>query len=829
MVKIVTHNLSVQLTQFIGRQHELADLERLLIDTRLISLTGPGGCGKTRLALQVANTVSVRFKDGVWLAELAPLRDPTFIPLLLTKILDIPHRPEQSALETLLDHLQSKEILLVLDNCEHLIADCAQLVGQILSQTAALRILVTSREPLAIVGELIYPVSGLSLPPTGAGLAGDSGELMRYDAVRLFVERIRSLLPHFTITTANASTIVKICRQLDGLPLALELTSAHTNVLSPQEILARLDDRFALLISRQRSGLDPRHRTLRVAIDWSYDLLSPTEQVMLGRLSVFAGGCSLATAEAVCAREGLEREKILGLMSSLVNKSLVVAHTLLRDEARYSLLATIRQYAQEKLIDSGEWSVIRDRHLQCFLELIEEADTKLRGEYQRLWLNWLESEYDNVRAALAWAVEGGHLDNSRVSAGLRITTSLYQFWRIRDYAEEGLNWCKRLFAEVNDEISPFVRANALSHASLLAGLRGQMADQIGYAEEAVLLGAAAGEAGKQALAFALGAQGYAIRKAGDYLTSLTLGMREIQLLRELGDRYMLGLALSLNSSAAMSIGKYEQASAMQEEALPLLRESGDPYRIAMALNYVGDLARCERNYEQAQIAYEECIAILRKIDAMGDLASALQNLGHTCLHLNDVERAKALFSESMTRHQEQGNRSGVTECLLGFAALAIASGLFAAGARLLASAAALGGRHITSEWAATRMEYEHYLERAHTSLGEKTFQAEQAAGQQLSLEQAVAYAQIVARKAAAAQQTRQQLDQLTPREREVAVLIAQAKSNDEIAAALVVSKRTVESHIAHIRSKLGFTERAQIVRWAFESGLVKASEYGADS
>jgi predicted ATPase/DNA-binding NarL/FixJ family response regulator len=821
---MATTNLPIQLTSFVGRARELAELEGFLSTSRLVTLVGPGGCGKTRLALQAANTISGRFRDGVWLAELAPLRDPSFVPLLLMKILDIPNRPEQSALESLLDHLQSKEMLLVLDNCEHLIADCAQWVGQILLQTAALCILVTSREPLTVAGEMIYPVAGLRLPPAGAGVAGDPRDLLQYDAVRLFVQRTRTLLPPFTLSTANASTIVKICRQLDGLPLALELASAHTHVLTLQEILSHLDDRFALLISRQRSELDPRHRTLSVAIDWSYDLLSPPEQVMLGRLSVFAGGCSLATAETVCAGDGLEREQILGLLSSLVNRSMVVAQTLLRDEARYTLLATIRQYAQEKLIDSGEWSVIRDRHLQCFLKLSEETDTKLRGEYQRLWLTWLDSEYDNIRAALAWAVEGGRLDSSRVSAGLRITTSLYQFWRIRDYLEEGHNWCKQLFAGANDEISPIVRANALSYASLLAGLSGQMDDQIRYAEEAVLLGEAAGEAGKQALAFALGAQGYAARKAGDYPTALTLGMREIQLLREGGDIYMLGMALSLNSFAAMSIGKYEQARAMLDEALPLLRKAGDPYRMAMALNYAGDLARCERNYKQAQTVYEESISLLRKINSVGDQASALHNLGHACLHLGDIERAKALFGESMASHQEQGNRPGMAECLLGFAALAIVADLPAPGARLLSAAAAIGGQHITTEWAATRMEYEHYLERARAGLVEREFQVEQAEGQRLSLEQALAYAQDVAPKVVAAQQTRQQLDQLSPRERQVAVLIAQGKSNGEIADELVVSKRTVESHIANILSKLWVTNRAQIVRWAIESGLVKASE-----
>jgi non-specific serine/threonine protein kinase len=287
---------------------------------------------------------------------------------------------------------------------------------------------------------------------------------------------------------------------------------------------------------------------------------------------------------------------------------------------------------------------------------------------------------------------------------------------------------------------------------------------------------------------------------------------------------MLSLSLSLNSFAAMTIGKYEAAHAMLDEALPLLREAGDPYRIAMALNYMGDLARCERNYQRAQTAYEESISILRNIDAVGDLASALQNLGHVCLHLGDVEQAKALFRESMASHQEQENRSGMTECLLGFAALAITAGLPAPGARILAAAAAIGGRHITSEWAATRMEYEHYLERTRANLIERVFQAEHAAGERMSLEQAVAYAQDVVKKAVKVQQSRQPLDQITPREREVATLIAQGKSNGEIADELVISKRTVESHIANILSKLGITNRAQIVRWAIETRLVKSTE-----
>jgi predicted ATPase/DNA-binding CsgD family transcriptional regulator len=823
-VKLVPHNLPIQLTKFIGRQQESIEIARLLNHARLLTLTGPGGCGKTRLALRVAETVSDNFRDGVWLVELASIRDPALVPQLITQTLGIPRTPTQPALKSLLDHVQSKEMLLIVDNCEHLIADCAQLVQQILSETSKLKIMTTSREPLSVDGETIYPLSGLACPSPDAEFVDDLQNLIEYDSIQLFVDKVRAVLPYFRVSATNASSLVQICRRLDGLPLALELASALSNVLTLQEISEHLDHRFTLLISRPRGDLDARHSTLRATIDWSHDLLSTSEQVMLRRLSVFAGGCSLATVKAVCAGEEVEYERVIDLIALLVNKSLIVAQTLERSEARYSLLETIRKYAQEKLIASGEWEGIRDRHLHCFLKLAEETDPKLRGEYQRLWLNWFDTEYDNFRAVLAWAVEGGRMDSGRVEAGLRIATSLYQFWRIRDYVEEGLNWCKQLFVEANDEISPVVRANALVYASLLAGVRGQIEDQLRYTEEAVVLGEAAGEAGKQALANALGAQGYAARNVGDYQTAFKLVMRQIQLLREVGDTYMLSLSLSLNSFAAMTIGKYEAAHVMLDEALPLLREAGDPYRIAMVLNYMGDLARCEQNYQQAQTAYEESISLLRKIDAVRDLASALHNLGHACLHLGDIEQAKALFNESMALHQEQGNRPGMAECLLGFAALAIVADLPAAGARLLAAAAAIGGQHITSKWAATRLEYEHYLERARAGLTDTAFQAEQVAGQRLSLEKAVAYAQDVTLNAAAAQMARNKLDELTGREREVAVLIAQGKSNGEIADELVVSKRTVESHIANILSKLGVMNRTQIVRWAIETGLVKSTE-----
>jgi DNA-binding NarL/FixJ family response regulator len=297
----------------------------------------------------------------------------------------------------------------------------------------------------------------------------------------------------------------------------------------------------------------------------------------------------------------------------------------------------------------------------------------------------------------------------------------------------------------------------------------------------------------------------------------------IQLRRELGDSYYLGVALSVYSYTAMSVDQYDTARALLDEALPLLREAGNPYRIAMALNFAGDLARCQEDYIQAQTAYEESITLLRELDAVRDLASALHNLGHACLHLGDVERAQALFDESMVLQQEQQNKPGMVECLIGYAALALNRDQPAVAARLLAAVAAIGGEQVTTAWAATRLAYEACLERARVTLDEAIFQAEQAKGRILSLEQAVKLAQDTAHKAATAQAARQKLDALTPREREVAALIAQGKSNGEIAAEMVVSKRTVEKHVANILSKLWFTNRAQIVRWGIETGLVRES------
>lgn len=802
-------NFPTILSSFVGRERETGEITRRLASSRLLTLTGAAGCGKTRLALRAAEEISLQYPDGVHWVALARLSDSTLVPQMVAKSLHVAEQSGLPIIEGLLSALRDKHLLLVLDNCEHVLPACSQLVEHLLATTST-TILATSREPLNVMGEMLYPVTPLALPPDNLSV----DDIAQFDAIRLFIERARATVPAFELTVDNAGAVASICRKLDGVPLAIELASARVNVLTVEQIATRLDDRFSLLTAASPVTYS-QHDTLRAALDWSHNLLNAPEQILLRRLSVFPGGCSLPMVETVCVGDSVEHERVIDLLSSLVSKSLIVADTLQRGEARYLMLETIRQYGQEKLMASGEWSSLRDRHLEYVLHVTEETEPKLRGQYQQLWLDWLESEFANIRAALAWSLESRNIE-----VGLRIVIALYQFWTIRDYVEEGFAWSERLLAEANESVSLAIRANTLSYATNLAGFRGNTAAIERYRHNAILIAEKAGDKDKSALIWALNAQYFAAHTEGDHQTEFTLAKRIIQLQREAGDAYLLAIALSTGSFTAMSLGKYSEARELLDEGLPMLRELGNPYRIAMALNFSGDLARCEGNYAQAQAAYEESIALLREINAVRDLASALHNLGHACLRLGDIRRAHAFFNESLAIHQTQGNAPGMTECLIGFAALNIVCDLLAAGVRLFSALVAIGGERIATAWAATKLEYEHYLALARAGLTAAEFEAEQAAGRTFTLEQAVAYAQDVAQSAIAAQKASQQPDALTLREREVAALIAQAKSNDEIADELVLSKRTVEKHIANIRSKLGFSKRTEIVRWAMENDLL---------
>jgi DNA-binding CsgD family transcriptional regulator len=507
----------------------------------------------------------------------------------------------------------------------------------------------------------------------------------------------------------------------------------------------------------------------------------------------------------------------LDQISSLVSKSLAMADTMGRTQARYRLLETIREYALEKLEEAGQTVRLRNRHLDLFLAQAEDAAPKLNDAHQQLWLNWLEDEHDNLRAALTWSLEG-----NRVEEGLRIATALVRFWEIRGHVQEGLVWFERLLAQADERVALVVHAQALAYASFLAMFLGDVSTTTAYGREAVALAEAAGEEGSGVLAIALAGLASGKRAAGDYQTALTLEERVIQLLRDsLGPPFFLGMALLAHGGVAIELGQYDTARVSLDESLAIAREAGDSFRIAHALNSLGDLARCEQKYKDAQTAYENSLALLREVGAQHDLASVLHNLGHTCLRLGDIERGQAFFHESLANHQALQNASGVAECLIGFAALALLQGSPAVGARLLGASVAIGGQRtaVASVWQVTRTEYEHYLGLARAALTETEFQAEQAAGRAMSLAQAVAYAQNLPLKPDRALASREMPDGLTQREREVAAMIGQGKTNGEIATELVLSKRTIETHVSNILSKLGLSSRGQIMLWAIDRGL----------
>jgi predicted ATPase/class 3 adenylate cyclase len=431
---IIPNNLPTQLTSFIGREKEVADIKNLLGNTHLLTLIGPGGTGKTRLSLQAGTDLLHSYPHGVWLIELAPVSDPAAVPAAGLAALDLPSEVHRPAIEMLSDFLREKEALLILDNCEHLVDACARMVDRLLHAAPKLRILASSREALGIAGEVSYRVPSLGLPDIKQLPPLDS--LSQYEAVRLFIDRARAAQPSFHVTNENAPAVAQICYRLDGIPLALELAAAKVRALSVDQIAKRLDDRFRLLTGGNRTALE-RHQTLRATLDWSYNLLPAPEQILFRRLSTFVNGWTLEAAESVCSDELIPREDVFDVLEQLVNKSLVLAQEW-KDETRYSMLETMRQYAGEKLIESGESEKLHDRHLNYYLELAETAEPHLIRPEQIIWLDRLEADHDNLRQSLEWA-----LGKESAEPALRLSAALGQFWDIQCYWLEGAQWLER--------------------------------------------------------------------------------------------------------------------------------------------------------------------------------------------------------------------------------------------------------------------------------------------------------------------------------------------------------------------------------------------------
>ena len=803
--------LPIALTSFVGRTRELADLAQLLASARLVSLVGAGGSGKTRLALRVANEIADQFADGVCWVELARLSDPTLVPQAVAKALDIAAQPDTPLLESLLEKLRFKQMLIVLDNCEHLLAVCAELAAALLRSTSV-TILTTSREPLGVEGEMIYPVLPLALPDAHMPIS----KAGQFDAIQLFVDRARSIRPEFALTPSNAAAITEICCRLDGIPLAIELASARVGVLSVDQIATRLDGRLDLLVSPKR--LDERHRTLRAAIDWSYDLLAPPEQLLLQRLTTFAAGFTLTTAESACAWDEIQRTDLLELLSSLVSQSLVVAETLQGREARYRLLETIRQYAEEKLAASGRWDEAHDHYLACYAGMADEIGPKLFGQFQQVWFNWLEAEHDNFRAALAWALKRRHIE-----AGLRIATASYQFWVTRGYVREGFVWFSRLHGE-SDGIMPLaVHVNALTYGAFLAMFMGDAPAATAWSRRAVDLCEASGAEGQPLLGFALAGVISAMEAEGDHQGAYAVAEREIELERESGNLLLLGMALFTQGMRAVTLARQEAARTYLDEAMAIARRDGDPYRIAHVLSAMGDLARTQGRFAQASALYEQSLDGFRTLGAARDIPNVQRHLAYAVLRQGDAARARALFGQNLEAQLAQDNLADILRGLLGIAAWAATVGMTDASAHL--HEFVFEGREafkVTSDSGdmADRVDYEQLAAVVREQLDEAEFEDAQAEGRAFTLEQAVTYALGLGMPTVALlTETNTTAHDLTEREREVVALIAQGLSNGKIAEHFVISKRTVEKHVANIFSKLALANRAQIVRWAMDHGL----------
>jgi len=762
----MSHHLPIHLTSFIGREREIAQVKGFLSTTRLLTLTGAGGAGKSRLAFQAAAEVREDFADGVWVAELASIADPALVPQAVASVLSVSEQAGRPLRDTLADYLQNRSLLLVLDNCEHLQAACAQFADALLRDCATLRILATSRSSLSVPGELLWRVPSLSLPDARRLPSVDY--IQHYEAVRLFVERARSVEPMFTLTSDNAPAVAEVCQQLDGIPLAIELAAARTRVLAVEQIAARLHDRFRLLTGGSPSVL-PRHQTLRATMEWSHGLLAETERVLLRRLSVFAGGWTLEAAEAVCSRDGVESADVLDLLTQLVDNSLVVVNTQL-EQTRYRLLETVRQYGRDRLHEAAEADTVRRRHRDWYLELAERAAPEMLGPQQVLWFERLETEHDNLRAALEWS----KVEKDGAEAGLRLTGALRGFWARRGHWREGREWLEAALAR-SAEAPPLASSGAL-----------------------------------------LGATHFA-RRRGEYGLATTLGQKGLALCRALGDEDGSASFLSAVGIVALLQGEHERATALFEETRSLSRERGNKSLMGTALYHLGVVARYQGDYERATAFHSESLAVFREIGDNWNIALPLHGLAVVAFRQSDYERAAAFFTDSLLLCEEVGNRWISEECLEGFARVASATGHYQRAARLFGAAEVL---RETLGYHRSRADQAYHDERVastRAALGSAAFDAALAEGRVLTRERAVEYA--LTSTETLPRKVRTAADLLTAREREVAALIAQGLTNRQVAAKLVVTERTAETHVQNILNKLGFTSRSQVAAWAVEQGL----------
>jgi predicted ATPase/DNA-binding SARP family transcriptional activator len=715
-------NLPIPISSFVGRVREFAEIKQLISNTRLVTLTGVGGSGKTRLAIRVATELIDSFQDGVWWVDFSSLSNAALVPQSVAKCLGIIESPEQALIESIIAAIQEKEMLLVLDNCEHLVEACAQLVNRLLKQCPHLKVLTTSREALQVDGEVVFSVPTLLVPNIDRISIAEL--LLDYESVKLFVTRARAVQNSFVVDDHTAVFIAQICAHLDGIPLAIELAAAKAKTMSVGQITANLNDVFGLLSGRSRTAL-PRQQTLRALIDWSYDLLSGEEQEVLRCLSVFAGGWTLEAGEAVC-----NNTTMLNLLSHLVDKSLVAVDFEHDNEPRYFLLETIRQYAREKLSESGEANSIRDRHLAYFLVLAVRAEPEVHGAEQLLWFDRLEAELDNFRTALEWSLEGGERD---AQLGLKMASSLWWFWFLRNHHEES-RWLEKTLDASRNSTDLVTRANALVR---LAWVR--FFDEA-HADEGLTLGRTLGPAGRESVALALLGKGAWAMYQADYARAKSLAEESSKLFREIRNRWGLCEALTWMGLSLIFHGEYRQAISPLEESLTLARQANDGDEIGFALWQLGKAAMGQKEYARATVLMEESLALYKELKLYVGITFLLGDLGKVSLAQNDYQQAASHYREALTIHWDRGNKRFIAEDLERLADVAIMLQQSERAARLLGAAEALRQSTGADLFPYQLEDYEGDLEILRSQLDETALRIHWVEGRAMDVKQAVEYA-----------------------------------------------------------------------------------------
>jgi predicted ATPase/DNA-binding CsgD family transcriptional regulator len=812
-------HLPISLSTLIGRQHESREVQKLLLSNRLVTLTGPGGCGKTRLALKVAQELMGDFDNHVWFIELATVADPVFVPQTIAATLNVREESRRSLTDVLVDTLSAAPALLILDNCEHLIFACAQIAETLLKKCPDLTILTTSREIVGITGEVTWTVPPLSLPDqrpwTNPASAREAVHTYQEsESVQLFVARAGSVAPDFQLSAENGSWVAEICRRLDGMPLAIELAAARVRTLSVQQIAQRLDDRFQLLTSGSRTA-PLRHQTLVAALDWSYALLSEEEQDVLQGLSIFAGSATLEALEFVCMPD-VESDKVLEVLSHLVDKSLVLVVRSERGETRYHLLETIRQYALEKLSGSGREAGFRECHLNYFIGWAEKAETYLNGTKQVEWLDSYEAEHDNLRSAVEWS----QAEARKAAQGLRLAAACGRFWRLHGYLSEGRMHLTAALSPAGAQERTPVRARALTFLANHIYLQSDYPAMRPVAEEALSIWRELGQDGKAGAAYTLDLLGELSTEEGDYSHAPVLFQEAMDIYRELNDVRGISQIHMQFGWAAMRAGDYPHAQSHLEEFFHRAQQVGDATDLAYAFSGLGEVAVRQGQYERAIPLLEQGLALNREHGDRWGTGTLLGSLGWIALRQRDFKRMIERLGESLAVRMEISDRGGIAWCLEKLAESKFDRSQFQEAARIFGHAESVRAPIGSVIDPADQPEYSRIISGLRSALGAEAFAALWAEGKAMRIDEVIECA--LAETASAAQAARGEKEKfggLTVREREAAALIAQGKSNREIAEAMTVGVKTVETYVTRILNKLDFDSRVQIATWAMEKGL----------